>query len=144
MSPLIERIEADISWQRTAATPPLADLLCNYPAEAVDDTPIRVLTAPKGDKGPWQKGSSKGRIMGLCARPTSLGRARHTHRRAVYRFDTELEGRHVLSHLADARGSFRADGYKGLGPSFNLLRVGGCRRFREAGLVRAICGRGLP
>jgi transposase len=95
LSPLIERIDADILS---------SDLL------HADDTPIRVLDRSRRDKG-LGKGVKQGRIWAYVRdqRPW----AGDAPPGAVYRFAPNWKEEHVLSHLADARGILQADGYKG-------------------------------
>ena len=95
LSPLIERIEADIM---------ASDLL------HADDTPIRVLDRSLRDKG-LGKGVRQGRIWAYVRdqRPWAGASPPGT----VYRFAPNWKEEHVLSHLADARGILQADGYKG-------------------------------
>jgi len=50
---------------------------------------------------------------------------------AVYRFAPDWKEKHVLSHLAHARGILQADGYKGYAKLY-LPDAGGTRRLREA------------
>jgi transposase len=95
LSPLIERIEADIMG---------SDLL------HADDTPIRVLDRSLRDKG-LGKGVRQGRIWAYVRdqRPW----AGDAPPGAVYRFAPDWKEEHVLNHLANARGILQADGYKG-------------------------------
>ena len=85
LSPLIERIEADIMG---------SDLL------HADDTPIRVLDRSMRDKGPG-KGVRQGRIWAYVRdqRPW----AGSSPPGAVYRFAPDWKEEHVLGHLANAR-----------------------------------------
>ena len=113
LSPLIERIEADIMC---------SDLL------HADDTPIRVLDRSKRDKG-LGKGVKQGRIWAYVRdqRPwvgASLPGA-------VYRFAPNWKEEHVLSHLANVRGILQADGYKGYGKLY-APDADGVLRLREA------------
>jgi transposase len=113
LSPLIERIEADIMG---------SDLL------HADDTPIRVLDRSLRDKG-LGKGVRQGRIWAYVRdqRPW----AGDAPPGAVYRFAPDWKEEHVLNHLADARGILQADGYKGYA---KLYAPGpdGLPRLREA------------
>ncbi len=86
LSPLIERIEADIMG---------SDLL------HADDTPIRVLDRSKRDKG-LGKGVKQGRIWAYVRDQRSWAGASPPG--AVYRFAPNWKEEHVLSHLANARG----------------------------------------
>jgi hypothetical protein len=95
LSPLIERIEADIM---------ASDLL------RADDTPIRVLDRSRRDKG-LGKGVKQGRILAYVRDQRPWAGAAPPS--AVYRFAPDWKEEHVLSHLADARGILQADGYKG-------------------------------
>jgi len=95
LSPLIERIEADIM---------ASDLL------HADDTPIRVLDRSLRDKG-LGKGVRQGRIWAYVRDQRPWAGASPPG--AVYRFAPNWKEEHVLSHLADARGILQADGYKG-------------------------------
>ena len=95
LSPLIERIEADIMG---------SDLL------HADDTPIRVLDRSLRDKR-LGKGVRQGRIWAYVRdqRPW----AGLSPPGAVYRFAPNWNEEYVLRHLADARGILQADGYNG-------------------------------
>ena len=113
LSPLIERIEADIMG---------SDLL------HADDTPIRVLDRSLRDKG-LGKGVRQGRIWAYVRdqRPW----AGDAPPGAVYRFAPDWKEEHVLDHLANASGILQADGYKGYA---KLYAPGpdGLPRLREA------------
>ena len=113
LSPLIERIEADIMG---------SDLL------HADDTPIRVLDQSLRDKG-LGKGGWQGRIWAYVRDQRSW--AGSTPPGAVYRFAPDWKEEHVLNHLANARGILQADGYKGYA---KLYAPGpdGLPRLREA------------
>jgi len=113
LSPLIERIEADIMG---------SDLL------HADDTPIRVLDRSLRDKG-LGKGVRQGRIWAYVRdqRPW----AGSAPPGAVYRFAPNWKEEHVLSHLANARGILQADGYKGYAKLY-APEPGGVPRLREA------------
>jgi len=95
LSPLIERIEADIM---------ASDLL------HADDTPIRVLDRSLRDKG-LGKGVRQGRIWAYVRDQRPWAGASPPG--AVYRFAPDWKEEHVLGHLANARGILQADGYKG-------------------------------
>jgi transposase len=95
LQPLIARIEADIM---------ASDLL------HADDTPIRVLDRSMRDKG-LGKGVKQGRIWAYVRDQRPWAGASPPG--AVYRFAPDWKEKHVLSHLADARGILQADGYKG-------------------------------
>jgi transposase len=95
LSPLIERIEADIM---------ASDLL------HADDTPIRVLYRSLRDKG-LGKGVRQGRIWAYVRDQRPWVGASPPG--AVYRFAPDWKEEHVLGHLANARGILQADGYKG-------------------------------
>jgi len=114
LSPLIERIEADIMG---------SDLL------HADDTPIRVLDRSLRDKG-LGKGVRQGRIWAYVRdqRPW----AGSSPPGAVYRFAPNWKEEHVLSHLANARGILQADGYKGYAKLYEPEPDGGVPRLREA------------
>ena len=114
LSPLIERIEADIMG---------SDLL------HADDTPIRVLDRSLRDKG-LGKGVRQGRVWAYVRdqRPW----AGSSPPGAVYRFAPNWKEEHVLSHLADARGILQADGYKGYAKLYQPEPDGGVPRLREA------------
>ena len=113
LSPLIERIEADIMG---------SDLL------HADDTPIRVLDRSLRDKG-LGKGVRQGRIWAYVRdqRPW----AGSAPPGAIYYFAPDWKEEHVLSHLANASGILQADGYKGYA---KLYAAGpdGAPRLREA------------
>ena len=113
LSPLIERIEADIMG---------SDLL------HADDTPIRVLNRSLRDKG-LGKGVRQGRIWAYVRdqRPW----AGSAPPGAVYRFAPNWKEEHVLSHLANARGILQADGYKGYAKLY-APEPGGVPRLRKA------------
>jgi transposase len=113
LSPLIERIEADIMG---------SDLL------HADDTPIRVLDRSLRDKG-LGKGVRQGRIWAYVRdqRPW----AGSSPPGAVYRFAPDWKEEHVLNHLADARGILQADGYKGYAKLYEP-EPDGTPRLREA------------
>jgi transposase len=113
LSPLIERIEADIM---------VSELL------RADDTPIRVLDRSRRDKG-LGKGVKQGRIWAYVRdqRPW----AGTSPPGAVYRFAPNWKEEHVLGHLADARGILQADGYKGYAKLYEPEPVGP-PRLREA------------
>ncbi|SLN76167.1 Transposase IS66 family protein [Roseovarius gaetbuli] len=113
LSPLIERIEADIMG---------SDLL------HVDDTPIRVLDRSKKDKG-LGKGVKQGRIWAYVRDQRPWAGAAPPG--AVYRFAPNWKEEHVLSHLANARGILQADGYKGYAKLYEPEPNSG-RRLREA------------
>ena len=92
LSPLIQRIEADIMG---------SDLL------HADDTPIRVLDRSLRDKG-LGKGVRQGRIWAyLRDQRPGAGTAPPG---AVYRFAPDWKEEHVLNHLADVRGILQAHG----------------------------------
>ncbi|EDQ03413.1 hypothetical protein OIHEL45_16891 [Sulfitobacter indolifex HEL-45] len=95
LSPLIERIDADILS---------SDLL------HADDTPIRVLDRSRRDKG-LGKGVKQGRVWAYVRDQRPWAGAAPPG--AVYRFAPNWKEEHVLSHLANARGILEADGYKG-------------------------------
>jgi len=95
LSPLIERIEADIMG---------SDLL------HADDTPIRVLDRSLRDKG-LGRGVKQGRIWAYVRDQRPWAGAAPPG--AVYRFAPDWKEEHVLSHLANTRGILQADGYKG-------------------------------
>jgi len=113
LSPLIERIDADILG---------SDLL------HADDSPIRVLDRSRRDKG-LGKGVKQGRIWAYVRdqRPW----AGDAPPGAVYRFAPNWKEEHVLSHLADARGILQADGYKGYAKLY-APEPDGKPRLREA------------
>ena len=113
LSPLIERIDADILS---------SDLL------HADDTPIRVLDRSRRDKG-LGKGVKQGRIWAYVRdqRPW----AGDAPPGAVYRFAPNWKEEHVLSHLANARGILQADGYKGYAKLY-APEPDGKPRLREA------------
>jgi len=113
LSPLIERIEADIMG---------SDLL------HADDTPIRVLDRSKRDKG-LGKGVKQGRIWAYVRDQRSWAGASPPG--AVYRFAPNWKEEHVLSHLANARGILQADGYKGYAKLY-ASEPDGKPRLREA------------
>ncbi len=112
LSPLIERIEADIMG---------SDLL------HADDTPIRVLGRSLRDKG-LGKGVRQGRIWAY------VRDQRHwvgsSPPGAVYAFAPDWKEEHVLGHLANVRGILQADGYKGYGKLYEP-EPDGTRRLRE-------------
>ncbi|MFT6225543.1 MAG: transposase [Paracoccaceae bacterium] len=113
LSPLIERIEADIM---------ASDLL------RADDTPIRVLDRSRRDKG-LGKEVKQGRIRAcVCDQRPWAGSAPLG---AVYRFAPNWKKEHVLGHLANVRGILQADGYKGHAKLY-AAEPGGVPRFREA------------
>ena len=113
LSPLIERIEADIMG---------SDLL------HADDTPIRVLDRFLRDKG-LGKGVRQGRIWAYVRdqRPW----AGTSPPGAVYRFAPDWKEEHVLGHLANVRGILQADGYKGYAKLYEP-EPDGVPRLREA------------
>ena len=114
LSPLIERIEADIMG---------SDLL------HADDTPIRVLDRSLRDKG-LGKAVRQGRIWAYVRdqRPW----AGSSPPGAIYYFAPDWKEEHVLSHLADARGILQADGYKGYAKLYAHDEPDGAPRLREA------------
>ena len=115
LSPLIERIDADILR---------SDLLY------ADDTPIRVLDRSRRDKGKGLgKGVKQGRIWAYVRDPRPWAGAAPPG--AVYRFAPNWKEEHVLSHLADARGILQADGYKGYKKLYEP-KYDGPPRLREA------------
>ncbi|WP_426037739.1 IS66 family transposase [Cypionkella sp. TWP1-2-1b2] len=113
LSPLIERIEADIMG---------SDLL------HADDTPIRVLDRFLRDKG-LSKGVKQGRIWAYVRdqRPW----AGTSPPGAVYRFAPDWKEEHVLGHLANVRGILQAAGYKGYAKLYEP-EPDGVPRLREA------------
>jgi transposase len=113
LSPLIERIEADIMG---------SDLL------HADDTPIRVLDRSLRDKG-LGKGVRQGRIWAYVRdqRPW----AGSSPPGAIYYFAPDWKEEHVLNHLANARGILQADGYKGYAKLY-AHGPDGLPRLREA------------
>jgi transposase len=113
LSPLIERIEADIM---------ASDLL------HADDTPIRVLDRSRRDKG-LGKGVKQGRIWAYVRDQRPWEGAAPPG--AVYRFAPDWKEEHVLSHLANARGILQADGYKGYAKLYEP-GADGVLRLREA------------
>jgi transposase len=113
LSPLIERIEADIMG---------SDLL------HADDTPIRVLDRSLRDKG-LGKGVRQGRIWAYVRDQRPWAGASPPG--AVYRFAPDWKEAHVLSDLADARGILQADGYKGYAKLY-APEPDGTQRLREA------------
>jgi transposase len=113
LSPLIERIEADIM---------ASDLL------HTDDTPIRVLDRSLRDKG-LGKGVRQGRIWAYVRDQRPWAGASPPG--AVYRFAPDWKEEHVLDHLSDARGILQADGYKGYGKLYEP-KPDGVPRLREA------------
>jgi len=113
LSPLIERIEADIM---------ASDLL------HADDTPIRVLDRSLRDKG-LGKGVKQGRIWAYVRDQRPWAGASPPG--AVYRFAPDWKKEHVLSHLANARGILQADGYTGYGKLYEP-DPDGTPRLREA------------
>src|SRR6056297_1930251 len=113
LSPLIERIEADIM---------ASDLL------HADDTPIRVLDRSLRDKG-LGKGVKQGRIWAYVRDQRPWAGASPPG--AVYRFAPDWKEEHVLSHLANARGILQADGYKGYAKLYEP-DPDGSPRLREA------------
>jgi len=113
LSPLIERIDADILS---------SDLL------HADDTPIRVLDRSRRDKG-LGKGVKQGRVWAYVRDQRPWAGAAPPG--AVYRFAPNWKEEHVLSHLADARGILQADGYKGYAKLYEP-QSNGPPRLREA------------
>ena len=113
LSPLIERIEADIMG---------SDLL------HADDTPIRVLDRSLRDKG-LGKGVEQGRIWAYVRDQRPWAGAAPPG--AVYRFAPDWKEEHVLNHLANARGILQADAYKGYAKLYESA-PDGTRRLREA------------
>jgi transposase len=113
LSPLIERIDADILS---------GDLL------HADDTPIRVLDRSRRDKG-LGKGVKQGRVWAYVRDQRPWAGAAPPG--AVYRFAPNWKEEHVLSHLADARGILQADGYKGYANLY-VPKHDGSLRLREA------------
>ena len=113
LSPLIERIEADIMG---------SDLL------HADDTPIRVLDRSLRDKG-LGKGVKQGRIWAYVRDQRPWAGASPPG--AVYRFAADWKEEHVLGHLAEARGILQADGYKGYAKLY-APEPDGMQRLREA------------
>jgi transposase len=113
LSPLIERIEADIMG---------SDLL------HADDTPIRVLDRSRRDKG-LGKGVKQGRIWAYVRDQRPWAGASPPG--AVYRFAPNWKEEHVLSHLAGAHGILQADGYKGYAKLY-APDHDGRQRLREA------------
>jgi transposase len=114
LSPLIERIEADIMG---------SDLL------HADDTPIRVLDRVLRDNKGLGKGVRQGRIWAYVRdqRPW----AGTSPPGAVYRFAPDWKEEHVLGHLANVRGILQADGYKGYAKLYEP-EPDGVPRLREA------------
>ena len=114
LSPLIERIEADIMG---------SDLL------HADDTPTRVLDRSLRDKG-LGKGVRQGRVWAYVRNQRPW--AGSSPPGAVYRFAPNWKEEHVLTHLADARGILQADGYKGYAKLYQPEPDGGVPPLREA------------
>jgi len=113
LTPLIERIEADIMT---------SDIL------HADDTPIRVLDRSAKSKG-LGKGVKQGRIWTYVRdqRPWS-GAAPPG---AVYYFSPDRKGEHPRKHLKNSAGILQADAYTGFKALYEN-RADGSAQFREA------------
>lgn len=113
LTPLIERIEADIM---------ASDIL------HADDTPIRVLDRSAKSKG-LGKGVKQGRIWTYVRdqRPWA-GQAPPG---AVYYFSPDRKGEHPRKHLQNSTGILQADAYTGFKALYET-RADGRAQFREA------------
>lgn len=113
LTPLIERIEADIM---------ASDIL------HADDTPIRVLDRSAKSKG-LGKGVKQGRIWTYVRdqRPWA-GQAPPG---AVYYFSPDRKGEHPRKHLKNSTGILQADAYTGFKALYET-RADGSAQFREA------------
>ncbi len=113
LTPLIERIEADIM---------ASDIL------HADDTPIRVLDRSAKSKG-LGKGVKQGRIWTYVRdqRPWSGAAPPGT----VYYFSPDRKGEHPRKHLKNSAGILQADAYTGFKALYET-RADGSAQFREA------------
>lgn len=113
LTPLIERIEADIM---------ASDVL------HADDTPIRVLDRSAKSKG-LGKGVKQGRIWTYVRDQRSW--AGQAPPGAVYYFSPDRKGEHPRKHLQNSTGILQADAYTGFKALYET-RADGSAQFREA------------